>query len=44
MLAAEIKHRNARNEPTAEAKARIAHLRDLHYNTRLEIDRADPGL
>ena len=42
MLAEEIKHRHARNEPTAEAETRIAHLRNLHHRTRLEIDRADP--
>ncbi len=41
-LAAEIERRKARNEPTAEAENRIGRLRNLHYKTRLEIDRADP--
>lgn len=42
VLAADVERRKARNESTAGAEARIAHLRNLHYSTRLEIDRADP--
>jgi hypothetical protein len=42
VLAAEIRRREARNQPTAQAENRIAHLRNLHYRTRLEIDRAQP--
>ena len=41
-LAAEIERRRARDEPTGRAENRIGRLRDLHYRTRLEIDRADP--
>lgn len=42
MLAADIERRRARNEPTGQAENRLAQLRDLHYRTRLEIDRTDP--
>jgi hypothetical protein len=42
ILATEIERRRARNEPIARAENSLNHLRDLHYRTRQEIDRADP--
>ncbi len=42
MLATEIERRRARNEPIGQAENSLDHLRNLHYRTRHEIDRADP--
>ena len=42
-LVAEIRRLERRGEQTASAEARLGRLRDLHYRTRLEIDRADPS-
>lgn len=41
-LAAELRRVGARNESTAHIEDRLDRLRNLHYKTRQEIDRADP--
>jgi len=41
-LAAELRRVGARNESTAHIEGRLDRLRNLHYKTRQEIDRADP--
>jgi len=44
VLAAEVKRRRNRGEPTGDVQARIDHLWSRHYQTRLEIDQTDPDM
>ena len=41
-LRAELRRLEARRASTSGIQRRIERLRDLHYRTRQEIDRADP--
>ena len=40
VLSAEVRRRRSRGESTAETERRLERARTLHYQTRLEIDRA----
>ena len=42
VLAAELRRKSARGQPTGSLEARFDHFRSLHYQARLQIDRADP--
>ncbi|MEM9564110.1 MAG: hypothetical protein AAGA93_15930 [Actinomycetota bacterium] len=43
-LAADVRRRRSRNEPVADAEARLAGLRSRQYQIRLAIDRAEPEI
>mgnify|MGYP001811715292 FL=1 len=43
VVAAELKRLSRRGESTQSVEARLERLRSRHYQTRLEIDRTDPG-
>lgn len=43
MLASEARSRRRRGEDTGEVDRRLARARERHYQTRLDIDRAEPG-
>ena len=42
MLSAEVRRLQARGQPSAVAERRLEQARSRHYQTRLEIDQADP--
>ncbi len=44
VLAAELKRRGARGEPTGAVEARLNQMRNQHYQTRLQIDRTGPPI
>jgi len=43
VLVAELHRRQARNEAVGDIEMRLTEARNRHYQTRLEIDRAEPG-
>jgi hypothetical protein len=43
VVAAELKRRRGRGEPTGDLETRLDGLWSRHYQTRLEIDRTDPN-
>jgi len=43
MLAAEVRRLRTSGRPTGDVTPRLEKARSKHYQTRLEIDRADPG-
>ena len=43
VVAAELKRLSRRGESTQSVEARLEKLHSRHYQTRLEIDRTDPG-
>ena len=43
VLSAELHRRRRRGDPTSDVEKRLEQARSRHFQTRLEIDRAEPG-